>query len=102
MPTHSLEVGFDKGTAVCGPHRILPVSCLAQIELAGNQPGNAVPKWGLFLHEVPIFVVARDVLSSMPNSVWELERELSCCMRRWNSEKDWDWRKKTDKAREAA
>ena len=35
-------------------------------------------------------------------SVWQLERELCCCMRRWNSRKDGAWKKKAARAQAAA
>ena len=41
-------------------------------------------------------------MASTPKSVWQLEREVSCRMRRWNSRNDGAWKKKTDRAQEAA
>ena len=41
-------------------------------------------------------------MACTPKRVWQLEREVSSCMRRWNSRKEGAWKKKVARAQEAA
>ncbi len=68
-------------------------------ETEGEQFGEAVG-----VHTVKQIADPRlsQGMACTPKSVWQLEREVSACMRRWNSRKEGAWKKKTARAQEAA